>query len=146
MSSCGRVLVRHIAPVDAPAWEAVRRDLWPEGRDEHAAEIAMFFAGTQEEPVAVLVAENAAGSIVGIAELSVRTGVASLAGERTGYVEGLYVSPEVRGQGVAQELLQASRKWARQQGCTAFASDRADRIVIDRSFGRTQTHAAVRLH
>jgi GNAT superfamily N-acetyltransferase len=93
-----------------------------------------FFAGTLEEPVAVLVSEGPNGDILGLAELSIRLDVESLEGKRVGYVEGLYVLPEVRQQGVARILLQEARNWARQQGRTAFASDRAGRIVVDKKF------------
>jgi len=74
------------------------------------------------------------GAIVGFAELAVRADVAGLEGKRVGYVEGLYVILEARQQGLARRLLQASRNWARQQKCAAFASDRAGRVVVDRSF------------
>ena len=132
---CGysNIIVRGIEPADAPVWEALRRDLWPDGAEDHAPEIAMFFAGTLEEPSAVLVAESSNGAIVGFAELAIRGDVAGLEGKRVGYVEGLYVILEARQQGLARKLLQASRNWARQQKCTAFASDRAGRVVVDRS-------------
>ena len=94
----------------------------------------MFFAGSLEEPVAVLVAECPPGTIVGFAELSIRDDLPGLQGKRVGYVEGLYLRPEARHRGVAEKLLQASRTWARQQKCTAFASDRADRIIIDKGY------------
>jgi aminoglycoside 6'-N-acetyltransferase I len=126
--------VRHISRKDAAVWEKLRGDLWPDGRADHAAEISSFFAGTLEEPVAVLVSEGPNGDILGLAELSIRLAVESLEGKRVGYVEGLYVLPEVRQQGVARTLLQEARNWARQQGCTAFASDRAGRIVVDKKF------------
>src|SRR5215471_6410344 len=128
------VSVRNVAASDAAAWKALRSELWPDGADDHAAEIAMFFAGTLEEPTAVLMAESAEGTIVGFAELSIRRDVAGLEGKRTGYVEGLYVCPEFRWQGVARTLLYASRNWAREMKCTVFASDRADRVVVDRTF------------
>jgi len=54
--------------------------------------------------------------------------------EAVGYVEGMYVVPEARGLGVARALLQASRDWARAQNCTAFTSDRADRVIVDKHF------------
>jgi aminoglycoside 6'-N-acetyltransferase I len=126
--------VRHISPEDAAIWEKLRGDLWPEGRADHAAEIVSFFAGTLEEPAAVLVSEGSNGQILGLAELSIRLDVEGLEGKRVGYVEGLYVRPEVRHQGGARVLLQEARAWARQQGCTAFASDRAGRIVVDKKF------------
>jgi aminoglycoside 6'-N-acetyltransferase I len=82
----------------------------------------------------VLVAETETGAMVGVAELSVRDDIPSLEGKRTGYVEGLYVTPEYRHTGLAQKMLQASRTWAREQNCVAFGSDRAERIIIDNSF------------
>jgi aminoglycoside 6'-N-acetyltransferase I len=129
-----QIRIREAVPGDAPLWEAMRRDMWPDGADDHAGEIEKFFAGTLEEPVAVLMAENADGTIVGVAELSIRADVAGLEGKRVGYVEGLYVQPEVRGRGVARTLMRASRVWGRQQKCTAFASDRAGRVVVDKTF------------
>jgi aminoglycoside 6'-N-acetyltransferase I len=128
------IVIRNIAPADAAVWQAMRTDLWPDGAGDHATEIAMFFAGTLEEPVAVLVAESVAGTILGFAELAVRNDLASLEGKNVGYVEGLYVSPEFRGHRIARKLLQASRSWAREQKCAGFASDRAGRIIIDPNF------------
>jgi aminoglycoside 6'-N-acetyltransferase I len=128
------VRIRDVTPQDARVWEALRRELWPDGADDHAKEIAMFFAGTIVEPDAVLFGESDTGEVVGFAELSIRPDVAGVEGQRTGYVEGLYVLPGARQQGVARKLLQASRQWARQQKCAAFASDRAGRVVVDRSY------------
>jgi aminoglycoside 6'-N-acetyltransferase I len=128
------ISVRPIVPTDSDAWEKMRRCLWPDDPDSHTPEIAAFFAGQSIEPLSVLVAEDTAGGMVGFAELSIRTDLAGVEGERVGYVEGLFVSPDARHRRIARTLLQASRAWAREQGCTAFASDRADRIIIDKSF------------
>ena len=135
----GPINIRSIVPADAPVWESMRRHLWPDGADDHAPEIARFFAGTLQELSAVLVAETLDGDVVGFSELAIRLNVAGLEGVRTGYVEGLYVTPEARSQGVALALLKASRSWARHERCTALASDRGDRIVIDRRFRNSLT-------
>jgi aminoglycoside 6'-N-acetyltransferase I len=129
-----QIRIREIALKDAPVWERMRCDLWPDGVADHAAEIASFFAGTLDEPSAVLMAESVSGTIVGFAELSIRGDVASLKGKQVGYVEGLYVIPEARQRGVAVRLLRAARTWVQQHQCTAFASDRSDRIIVDPSF------------
>ena len=40
-----------------------------------------------------------------------------------GYLEGIFVRPEFRHRGLAKELLGACENWAREKGCTEFASD-----------------------
>jgi len=40
-----------------------------------------------------------------------------------GYIEGIYVAPEFRTQGVGRELLVAAEDWARAQGCVEVGSD-----------------------
>jgi aminoglycoside 6'-N-acetyltransferase I len=129
-----QVRLRHAVPDDASVWEKLRCALWPDGVSDHGPEIASFFAGTLDDVAAVLIAEDESGAMVGFAELSIRTDLAGLEGKRVGYVEGLYVLPEVRRRGLVRKLLQASRNWAYRQDCEAFASDRAERIIIDRSF------------
>jgi aminoglycoside 6'-N-acetyltransferase I len=131
--SLSDILVREATPYDARVWEILRGELWPDGVEDHRPEIVSFFAGTLIEPTFVLMAERS-GTIVGFAELAVRDDVEGLEGRRVGYVEGLYVRPDFRQQGVATKLLRASRSWAREEKCDVFASDRAGRIVIDRSF------------
>jgi aminoglycoside 6'-N-acetyltransferase I len=126
--------IRPIVAADASAWLALRIDLWPGGASDHLSEIAAFFQGALQEPQAVLLVENSAAVIVAFAELAVRTDLIGQSGEAVGYVEGLYVRPEFRQQGIARKLLHASRQWARDRKCTAFASDRAGRLVIDKTY------------
>ena len=40
-----------------------------------------------------------------------------------GYLEGIYVEESRRGNGFAGELLRACEAWAKEQGCSEFASD-----------------------
>ena len=40
-----------------------------------------------------------------------------------GYLEGIFVSEGYRNQGFAAQLLSECEKWAREKGCTEFASD-----------------------
>jgi aminoglycoside 6'-N-acetyltransferase I len=128
--------IRPAAPSDAVEWLKMRCDLWPDGAEEHGSEIADFFAGALSEPLAVFVVLSSDGHYVGLLELSIREDVPTMEGKRTGYIEGLYVIPEMRSRGVAFALLERARLWARSLDCTAFASDRADRFVIDRRFNR----------
>ena len=42
-----------------------------------------------------------------------------------GYLEGIYVKEGFRRKGYAKALLEACKTWAKSNGCTEFASDRA---------------------
>ena len=127
--------VRHAAPDDSAVWADLRHSLWCESTiEEHAAEIAQFFAGQLEEPQAVLFAVTDSLEIVGLVELSERRQVPGCKTERVGFIEGLYVTPDRRHRGVGRALVRASQNWARERGCAEFASDRADRFIVDRRF------------
>ena len=118
------VSIRAARPDDARLWCGMRHALWPEGSaEEHAGEIEDFFAGRSAEPLAVLVAEAAPGRLLGFAELSIRSHAEDCTTDRVGYLEGWYVIPEARAQGVGRALVEAAEAWAREQGCTEFASD-----------------------
>ncbi len=119
-------------PYDAADWLRLRNRLW-EG-DDHTTEIARYFAGQLDEPVEVLIARAPDGAAVAHVELSIRDDIAGLEGQRTGYIEGLYVDEAHQHRGVALLLLRASEAWAQAQRCTAFASDRDDRVIVHRRF------------
>lgn len=126
-------LIRPARAEDAEAWRVLRTAHWPDGAADHAGEIAAFFAGPLAEPQAVFLAERE-GAAVALLELSIRTDMPSLQGVKVGYVEGLYIVPSMRGQGLTRQLLRTAQDWARQQGCPAFASDRAGRIILDPNY------------
>jgi aminoglycoside 6'-N-acetyltransferase I len=139
--------IRAVRPEDALTWERLRFALWPGEDETHGEVTSAYFTGTRDDPAHVLLAEGPDGTLAGFAELSIRTDVEGLVGERTGYVEGLYVLPQSRFQGVAGQLLCASREWSRLQRCTRFASDREDRVIIDHTFTpAAQSHPQPRSH
>ncbi len=118
------MLVRDVTPSDAPAWLRLRRELWPgHGESEHAADIAEFLEGHAREPLAVLVAADGAGQLIGFAELSIRAYAEGCHTDRVAYLEGWYVAPDARNQGVGRALITAAEAWGRSQGCMEFASD-----------------------
>jgi aminoglycoside 6'-N-acetyltransferase I len=122
--------MRPIQQEDAQAWLRMRRELWPDGAEDHAPEIVAFFDGSSLEPSAVFVAEYR-GNCAALMELSIRRDLPGHSGEKVGYVEGLYVVPEFRRAGLVRQLLRAAQRWAHQEECSAFASDRSGRIVFD---------------
>jgi aminoglycoside 6'-N-acetyltransferase I len=116
--------VRSVRIDDAPAWEAMRNALWPDHGDRyHAREIAAYFAGTLHEPLEVLLAVDEAGRPVGFAELSIRPYAEGCDTDHVAYLEGWYVAPHARRQGVGRALIDAAEAWGRSQGCTEFGSD-----------------------
>lgn len=118
------MIVRPVTSSDAPAWLRLRCALWPEGSEsKHAGEITEFLEGRAREPVAVLVAEDRADHLIGFAELSVRAYAEGCHSERVAYLEGWYVVPDARGQGVGRALIAAAEDWGRSLGCTELASD-----------------------
>jgi aminoglycoside 6'-N-acetyltransferase I len=120
------VLVRAVEPTDVDAWLRMRCALWPDGsEDEHRGEIALLLAGKLGDPAAAFLAEEERGRAVGFAELSVRPCAEGCRTTRVAYLEGWYVMPEARMQGVGRALVAAAEEWGRAQGCTEFASDTA---------------------
>lgn len=103
----------------------------------HAARLAQMLwphhtlAEMEEEMEELLSANHDAvflawegGTAVGFAHSSLRRDyVEGSSYSPTGYLEGIFVVEEHRGQGVAAALLSACEQWAREQGCREFASD-----------------------
>ncbi len=108
---------------DRDTWLALRLALWPGDEEGHRAAIDRFFAGDRREPAEVLLAFSTDGKPIGLVELSIRNIVDSCETGRVAYLEGWYVVPETRRQGVGGQLVAAAEEWARDQGCVEFASD-----------------------
>lgn len=115
--------IRPAQPNDSAAWSQLRTMLWPETDDDHADEIARYFAGELSEPLAVLLACEGNDAPLGFIELNIRNYAEGCATNRVGYVEGWYVEPHARRHGVGRALFAAAEAWARAQGCTEMASD-----------------------
>jgi aminoglycoside 6'-N-acetyltransferase I len=130
MSGCmdAMITVRPANQADAASWLQLRCALWPEGSAaEHRREIEEFFAGHAPEPNAVFLAEDRRGRIIGMAELSIRPCAEGCLTNKVAYLEGWYVVPDARRQGIGCALVAAAEEWGRLRGCQEFASDaRAD--------------------
>jgi aminoglycoside 6'-N-acetyltransferase I len=117
-------IVRSVTAADTNGWLRMRQALWPDGSlAQHRRDIDRYFAGDRREPMEVLLALTAKSVTVGFAELSIRNIVDGCATDRVAYLEGWYVVPESRRNGIGQALIQAAEQWAIRQGCTEFGSD-----------------------
>jgi len=118
--------IRAVRPQDRNDWVRLRHALWPDGTlEEHGRDVERFLAGDRHEPAEVLVAFDDRDRAIGFAELSIRNIVDSCSTDRVGYLEGWYVVPEARRQGIGAALVAAAERWAKGQGCREFASDAA---------------------
>jgi len=115
------MLIRTIEPTDAAQWEGMRQALWPSEDGEHAAEIAAFLQGNRANPAEVLMAFDAAGTAVGFAEVSIRSYAEGCYSGRVAYLEGWYVDPARRSEGIGGAWFEppssgagtrAAQKWA----------------------------------
>lgn len=131
------IAVRPATRVDRAAWLAMRRALWPDGDEDHAREIEQFFRRGLRGLLAALLAFDASNRPIGFAELSIRNCAEGCDTDRVAYLEGWFVIPEARQQGVGRALVQAAEAWGRAQGCTEFASD----TQIDNAVSAAAHHA-----
>ncbi|MDR1000918.1 MAG: GNAT family N-acetyltransferase [Clostridiales bacterium] len=67
---------------------------------------------------------------IGSCEVSLRNDyVEGTEGGTVGYIEGVFVLPDYRGQHIAKELLALGENWSKENGCAEFASD----CVLDKT-------------
>jgi GNAT superfamily N-acetyltransferase len=124
------VQVRPVYRPDRDEWVRMRSALWPDdGGAGHGDDVDAFFAtGTFRWsetllPWKVLVAERPAGGLCGFVEASVRPFAEDFTTRPVGYVEGWFVDPDVRRQGIGRRLVKAAEEWAAVHGCVEMASD-----------------------
>jgi aminoglycoside 6'-N-acetyltransferase I len=115
-------VIRAVVPADAVPWRRLRASLWPDTPvAEHDTDIMRFFWSLGTD-AACLVAE-VDDTLVGFIELAIRGYAEGCETDRVGYVEGWYVEPARRRQGVGRALMAAGEAWAQSCGCSEFASD-----------------------
>ncbi|MBE5760768.1 MAG: GNAT family N-acetyltransferase [Clostridiales bacterium] len=95
--------------------------LWPGHEEgELKTEFEMLVSDPENELFIALCNEKA----VGFAHVSIRHDyVEGTSSSPVGYLEGIYVLPDHRRQKCAFSLLSACESWAKEKGCTEFASD-----------------------
>ena len=116
------MIVRPAAEGDFAGWAALRRKLWPDVTDE---ELPGAFAHMLDPAwhEAAFVAEDEDGGLIGFAEASVRSVAEGGPEGPAAYLEGIYVEPGLRRQGVGKLLLAAVERWGRDRGLPHLGSD-----------------------
>lgn len=115
--------IRPAAHDDVPGWLELRAALWPDGGAYHHQEIQAYLAGASSPGICFL-AESHSDGLVGFAEVGLRGYAEGCVSSPVGFLEGIYVRPSHRKEGVGRLLVEAGERWAIEQGCTEMASDR----------------------
>lgn len=116
-----RMLIRPVRSVDHAEWLRMRHTLWAEESIPDLVDDMQVWL--REEECVALVAERPHGGLCGFLEVAVRPcNVNGMTG-RFGYIEGWYVDPDVRRQGVGKSLVCNAETWARNEGCEDILSD-----------------------
>lgn len=106
-----------------PRYAELRAQMWEIAPDENKHEVQMLLA--DREHWAIFIACEESGDCTGFLEVRLREYAEGAGSSPVGYLEGWYVEPPNRGQGIGRMLVEAGEDWARSQGCTEMASDAA---------------------
>ncbi|MDP2325219.1 MAG: GNAT family N-acetyltransferase [Gammaproteobacteria bacterium] len=119
--------------INQAGWLELRAQLWPHcSKAQHLTEMTGFLAAPQR--YAQFVQYDRTDQAIGFVEVSLRHDyVNGTQSSPVAYLEGIYVVPAARRQGVARVLIARAEQWAVGAGCTEFASD----ALLD----NTQSHA-----
>jgi len=105
---------------DVPAVSMLAARLFGSPAEELAAEFRDLL--TSDECAVFLLVSH--GLPAGFAQCQLRHDyVEGTRSSPVGYLEGIYVLPEYRGKGYSREMLARCEQWAKERGCTEFASD-----------------------
>jgi len=114
--------VRPYQPSDRHEWLRMRLNLWPEGDSAlHLSDMDAWLA--RADAVVLVVARVGESGLAGFAEIGARSIAESCETSPVAYLEGWYVDPDVRRQGIGTALVRAAEAWARARGLREFGSD-----------------------
>ena len=138
-------MIRKAEKCDAKTVAELAVRLWSEhSTEELETEFCELLA---DENCAVFLSEQG-GEPVGFAQCQLRHDyVEGTESSPVGYLEGIYVTEPYRNRRIASALLKACESWAREQGCTEFASDcelaNADSLRFHLAAGFTEANRII---
>lgn len=114
-------MIRKAAPENAHVVAQLAAKMW----DGHAVQaLAAEFEELLKSPECAVFLCMEKGQPVGFAQCQLRHDyVEGTESSPVGYLEGIFVEAEHRHKGHARTLLAACEGWAKEMGCTEFASD-----------------------
>lgn len=114
-------------------WLSMATQLWP---DYDPGELKQIVAdGIQSKKYRRLLCQNDSGVYVGFIDLSLRYDyVEGSTTNPVAYIEGIFVKPEFRNQDVAKFMVKHGEAWAKENGCSEFASDTSVTNIDSQNF------------
>lgn len=115
------ITIREMTENDAASWIAMRRALWPEGSAEAHAEAAAVTL--RSSSAWAFIAETGEGIAAGFAELALRAYANGCDSQPVPFLEGIWVAPEFRRQGVGRALIAHVQSFVVARGFREIGSD-----------------------
>lgn len=112
--------VREMRDSDRLAWAGMRAALWPDSIAVHAQEIDEIIASEESWG---FIAEAGDGAPIGFAEVSIRKYANGCISRPVPFLEGIWVKPEFRRQGVGLRLIEAAENLLAALGFRELGSD-----------------------
>ncbi|KAI2680199.1 aminoglycoside 6'-N-acetyltransferase [Pseudomonas sp. TNT3] len=115
-------MIKRCTLLDHDGWLPLRVALWPDSAANNDDDKQTMLSAPERYLVLIFVSEN--GTAQGFAEASIRSDyVNGTHSSPVAFLEGLYVQPDSRRQGIARQLVAGIQQWAEETGCTELASD-----------------------
>ena len=109
---------------DRAEWLRMRQALWPNADpDAQLADMDEWLAQPDTTVIVVPRIGGADAGLAGFAEVGTRSVAESCESSPVAFLEGWYVDPDLRRQGVGTALVRAAETWARTKGLKELASD-----------------------
>lgn len=116
-----KVIVKKAAVEDAEAAADLAIQMWKSNTVEELKEEFCDYINKDSGVIFLAVQDDC---VCGFAQCGLRNDyVEGTDTSPVGYLEGIFVAEEYRNKGVAKTMLEACQQWAKEQGCTEFASD-----------------------
>lgn len=130
---------------DLSAVATLAAALWPH---HSVGELELEFHPILTDPKAAVFLMMEGDRTVGFAQCQLRHDyVEGTQTSPVGYLEGIFVAPSCRHRGFAAALLRACEDWAREMGCTEFASDceltNSDSFAFHKSMGFAEANRII---
>ena len=116
-----KYMIKRAKTEDAKVLAGLAIQMWT---DHNLEELAEVFHQLVTNDEAVCFIKYVDGKPIGFSQCQLRRDyVEGTESSPVGYLEGIFVSDDYRTRGYASELLSECEKWAKEKGCTEFASD-----------------------